>query len=63
MKRVVLVFPDITAITNFLLKHRLGGTEINSTENSLNGVLTDDDINDACVNFGATIKLSYSVNK
>lgn len=61
MKRVVLVFPDATKMTEFLLTCRIAGAEINSIENSLSGILSEQQIQTACETYEARIKLSYSV--
>ena len=56
MEKVVLLFPNIVSISNFLLQYRIAGIEVNSLERSVIGCLTSDQIIVACNQYNAYLK-------
>lgn len=44
MNPVVLIFPDLETLSNFLLENKPSNVEVNSKEQSITSVLSDEDI-------------------
>jgi hypothetical protein len=57
MNQVVLLFPDTIALTEFLLKHRISGAEVNTRERSLTCKITDSLVLEACTKYQAQIQI------
>jgi hypothetical protein len=60
MKQVVLFFPDNIKLSEFILTQRVSGIETKSSEASLKGVLTDDQIVVACTKYEAELQIKTS---
>jgi hypothetical protein len=61
MYRVVLIFGDTEDLANFLLSEPMRGVETNSVELTLSGILTKKQVDTACKNFGAYIRIFREV--
>lgn len=55
MKRTVLLFPNASAIADFVLENEVNNAEVNSREQKLTAELTDQEIALACTQFGAVV--------
>ena len=55
MKKVLLLFPDMSSMTEFILLNDISHAEVNSTEKSLNTYLGEEEIVKACTEFGALL--------
>jgi len=51
MRKVVIIFTDIKKMSDFLLDQNISGAEVNSKEQTLIGVLDEDDIITACAEY------------
>lgn len=60
MSSVLLVFPDIMCIADFVIKYEVGNVEINSLEHTISGLLPDKLIMLACAEYGAYLKAELS---
>jgi hypothetical protein len=56
MKQVVLIFPDTSAIADFIVKEKISNAEINSIEQTVISTLTDKQIIDAETIYKAMVK-------
>lgn len=61
MRKVILVFPDVTSIAEFLLNHKVSKTIIDSSQKTLKGIITDKALDAAVKQYGARIKESIAV--
>jgi hypothetical protein len=61
MRKVVLIFPDVISITEFLLTHRISKVIIDSSEKKLQGTLHEKHLDIAVKQFGAKVKESIAV--
>jgi hypothetical protein len=61
MNKVVLLFPDTIALTEFLLLHRIAGAEVNTLERSLTCKLTDKQLLIACTKYQAQLQIKSGV--
>jgi hypothetical protein len=55
MKKVILIFPDINALSDFIQDYLIPGVEVNTLHLSLTGVLTERQVEDACNNYLAIL--------
>jgi hypothetical protein len=55
MKSVVLVFPDVTTMAEYILKQRVSQVQTDSTAITITGVLPDEKIAKACTDYGGEI--------
>lgn len=62
MRKVVLIFPNNSAIASFIFKYRIAKAEVSSAEQSLSGPLSDDEITKACTEYGAHMKRLFNFN-
>ena len=56
MRKVTLLLPDTAAIVDFLLQQQVPGLEVNSSESSITGVLTEQQVVLICTRYGGTVK-------
>jgi hypothetical protein len=56
MKRVVLLFPNTSAISDFLVNERVSKAQVNSTDKTVTSVLTDKQITVAETLYQAMVK-------
>ena len=61
MRKVILVFPDVTSIAEFLLANKVSKTIIDSSQKTLKGMISDKALDTAVKQFGAKIKESIAV--
>lgn len=61
MRKVILVFPDITSIAEFLLTNKVSKTIIDSSQKTLKGIMSDKVLNVAVKQYGARIKESIAI--
>ena len=62
MKKVVLKFPDTSHITDFILQHKVSNAEVNSIEQTLVAIMTDEQIVIAETEYGAILKSLIAKN-
>ena len=55
MKEVVLAFPDITSMAEYILVNRVSAVETDSKLVTIKGVLSDKEILKACQSYDAAI--------
>ena len=58
MKFVILIFPDADSIVDFLLTYNPTHTEVNSSNLSITGLLSDAQIVAACTSYKAVMENS-----
>ena len=61
MKKVILIFPDVTSMTEFLLTNNVSKAITNTAEKKLQGIMTDKVLSIACKQYGAKVKESVSI--
>lgn len=61
MRKVILVFPDINSIAEFLLTNKVSKTIVDSSQKTLKGVISDKALDTAVKQYGAKIKESIAV--
>lgn len=63
MKKVVLLFPDISSMADFIMNEKVGNAEANTFEQTLIAIVTDKEIVTAQRIYGAIIKASIKTNE
>jgi len=58
MRKVLLLFPDVSFMTEFIIANKISHAEVNSNERSLITFLGEEDIVKACTEYGALIMAS-----
>jgi hypothetical protein len=61
MRKVILVFPDVTSMTEFLLTNKVSKTIIESSQKTLKGVMSDKVLDVALKQYSAKIKESIAI--
>jgi len=61
MRKVILIFPDVTSISEFLLTYKVSRAIVDSTEKKLKGIMSDKHLSIACRQYGAKIKESIAI--
>ena len=61
MRKVILVFPDVTSLTEFVLTNKISKTIIDSSQKTLRGVMSDKVLSVAVKQYGAKIRESIAV--
>jgi hypothetical protein len=61
MRKVILVFPDVISLTEFVLTQRVSKTIIDSSQKTLKGTITESNLRIACKEYGARILESIVV--
>ena len=61
MRKVILIFPDITSVAEFLLTYKVSKAIVESSEKKLKAVMSDKHLNIACKQYGAKIKESIAI--
>lgn len=61
MRKVILVFPNVTSIAEFLLTNKVSKTIIESSQKTLKGVMSDKVLDVALKQYGAKIKESIAI--
>lgn len=61
MRKVVLIFPDVTSIAEFLFTYKVSKAIVDSSEKMLKGIMSDKHLNIACRQFGAKIRESIAI--
>ena len=54
---VVLIFGDVNDLADFVLSGEMSGVEVNSSECTLTGVLTKVQVDIACKDYGAYVRV------
>jgi hypothetical protein len=62
MRKVVLIFPDVISIAEFVLSYKVAKIIIDSSEKKLTGIISDKHLDIAVKQYGARIKESLIVN-
>jgi hypothetical protein len=55
MKKVVLIFPDVRTMTEFVLRNKIAHAEVNTREVSLTSFLSENEIATACNWYNASL--------
>jgi hypothetical protein len=55
MKSVVLAFPDVTTMVEYILKQRVSHVQTDSSAITVTGELSDEKIAKACTDYGGEI--------
>lgn len=63
MYRVILIFGDVNDLADFVLSEEMSGVEVNSFECTLTGILTKEQVDIACKNYGAYIRVFREIMK
>ena len=61
MRKVLLVFPDVSSITEFVLSYKVSKALVNTSEKTLKAILADKHLGIAVKQFGAKIKESIPI--
>lgn len=61
MRKVILIFPDVTSISEFLLTYKVSRAIVDSSEKKLKGIMPEKHLNIACREYGAKIKESIAI--
>jgi hypothetical protein len=61
MRKVVLIFPDVISITDFILTYKVSKIIVDSSQKLLKGTISEAHLAIACKQFGARIKESIVV--
>jgi hypothetical protein len=56
MRKVILLFPDLASIAEFLLTHKVSKSQVDSTQKTLSGIMAEKDVVIACEQYGARVK-------
>ena len=59
MESVLLIFPDVTSIMQFILEQNANGVEVNTLETSIMGELPHNKIDIAINKYGAFVKQRF----
>jgi hypothetical protein len=62
MKKIVMIFPDITSMANFIIREKIKGAEVNSFEKILAAPMNDKQIVSAETLYGAILKAIIPIN-
>jgi hypothetical protein len=63
MRKVILIFPDVTSLTEFILTQKVSKIIIDSSQKMLRGTITEANLNIACKQYGAKIRESIVVKQ
>jgi len=61
MRKVILIFPDVISLTEFVLSHKVSKTIIDSSQKTLKGIMSDKVLSVAVKEYGAKIKESIAM--
>jgi len=61
MRKVILIFPDVITLTEFLLTHSVSKTIIDSAQKKLKGIMSDKVLSIAVKQYGAKVKESITI--
>jgi hypothetical protein len=61
MRKVILIFPDVTSLSEFLLTNKVSKTIIESSKKTLKGIMSDKVLDVAVKQYGAKIKESIAI--
>ena len=61
MRKVILIFPDVISMTDFLLSYKVSKAISNTSQKELRCIVTDAVLEIACKQFGAKIKEAISI--
>lgn len=60
MRKVVLVFPDVISLTEYILTHKVSKIIIDSSQKMLKGTISENHLSIACKQYGAKVKESIA---
>ena len=61
MRKVILVFPDVISLTDFILTHKVSKIIIDSSQKMLKGTISESHLGIACKQYGARVRESIVV--
>ena len=61
MRKVVLIFPDVISIAEFVLNYKVAKIIIDSSEKRVTGIISDKHLDIAVKQYGAKVKESLIV--
>ena len=61
MRKVILLFPDITSLSEFILTYKVSRVIISTTDKMLRGTISEQHLHIACKQYGAKVKESVMV--
>jgi hypothetical protein len=61
MRKVLLLFPDVISISDFVLTEKVSKVIIDSSRKTLKGIITEKQLQVACKEFNAKVKESVFV--
>ncbi|HEV7620461.1 MAG TPA: hypothetical protein VGO09_01940 [Flavisolibacter sp.] len=56
MNKLILIFPDTKQMADFVLQNSISGIEVNSKEQTVAGIFTEEEILVACEDHNACLK-------
>ena len=56
MRKVILIFPDIVSLTDFILTQKVSKVIVDSSQKLLKGTITESNLSIACKQYGAKIR-------
>ena len=61
MRKVILIFPDVMSLTEFILTQKVSKVITDSAQKMLRGTISDKQLSIACKEFGAKVKESIAI--
>ena len=61
MRKVILIFPDVISLTDFVLTHKVSKIIIDSSQKMLKGTISESHLTIACKEYRAKIRESIVV--
>jgi hypothetical protein len=61
MRKVILIFPNVISLTEFVLTQKVSRIIIDSSQKMLKGTITESNLSIACKEYGAKIRESIVV--
>jgi hypothetical protein len=61
MRKVILIFPDVMSMTEFLFSNKVAKAQTNSAAKELTGIMTEKILDIACKQYGAKVKESIAI--
>jgi hypothetical protein len=61
MRKVTLIFPDVSSITEFVLSYKVSKALVNTSEKTLKAIMAEKHLGIAIKQFGAKVKESIPI--
>ena len=61
MRKVILIFPDVISLTEYVLTHKVSKIIIDSSQKMLKGTISENHLSIACKQYGAKVRESIVV--